>query len=113
MRATRLTTLAGAVGYVGLMAAGYAYNLTFIQLGLTTLGREHLAMADDRVALAMAGLAIGTSIVAVVAGWLMRGWSARPKLAGAAVEADVLVPQAADDGLLEIHGGVPPSLCRA
>jgi len=84
MRA-RLTSLLGTAGYAALMAAGYAYNLTFVQLGLTGLGRDRLALPEGTVAVAMGGLAIGTCLVALATGWRMRGWRMRGKLRVAAV----------------------------
>lgn len=72
----RLITLLGAAGFVVLMAAGYAYNVTLIQLGLPDLGGE-LGLTDGDVALAMAGLAVVTTVTALGIGVAMArfGWS--------------------------------------
>lgn len=62
---------AGVAVFVALMAAGYAYNVTFVQLGVTDLGRRLLGLSDARVAAAMAVLALVTAGVAVVVGVAM------------------------------------------
>ena len=72
--------MAQALGYpvfIGLMAAGYYYNVTFVQLGLLDLGTRVVGLDELRVAGYMAGLALGTSLVALAVGWAMtrRGWS--------------------------------------
>lgn len=77
--------LAGVIGYVLLMAAGYAYNLTFVQLGIAALARDRLGLADDTTAVAMGALAVITCAVALTTGWAMAGWSFRRKVAVAAV----------------------------
>lgn len=64
---------AGAALFVGMMALGYYYNVTFVQIGLTDLGRRRLGLAADEVAAAMAVLAVVTSGVALAVGvWLRR-----------------------------------------
>jgi hypothetical protein len=80
----RMTSRIALAGYVGLLAAGYAYNLTFVQLGLTALGRDGLGLAEAHVAAAMGGLAIGTCLVALAVGWMISGWRLRGKLTVAA-----------------------------
>lgn len=73
--ATRLATL-GTVLFIGLMAGGYAYNLTFVQLGLVDLGQRVLRLDPSRVAGAMALFALLTAGMAVALGFWMdrRGW---------------------------------------
>lgn len=67
----------GMAFFVGMMAVGYYYNLTFVQFGLLDLGTRVIGMSARQVATAMAVLALITSVVAVAFGWLMmrRGWS--------------------------------------
>ncbi len=79
-----MTGAIGVAGYVVLLASGYAYNLTFVQLGLTAFGRDRIGLSDVGVAVAMGGLAVATCAVALTAGLRMRGWSLRPKLRAAA-----------------------------
>ena len=72
--------MAPALGYlvfIGLMAAGYYYNVTFVQLGLLDLGTRVVGLDELRVAGYMAGLALGTSLIALAVGLTMtrRGWS--------------------------------------
>ena len=67
----------GYLFYVAALTAGYYYNLTFVQLGLTDLGRRSIGMPPEDVSLVMAMLALLTLIVAVFSGVMMdrRGWS--------------------------------------
>ena len=62
-----------------MMAIGYFYNVTFIQLGLKDLGERRLALPATAVAGQMALLALVTCLTALAFGWQMarRGWSAR------------------------------------
>lgn len=80
--------ITGYAMFIGMMAVGYAYNVTFIQLGLHDLGMRVLGLSRQRVAFDMALLALITCVVALGMGWLMRrrGWSAdfRAKLRMAA-----------------------------
>ena len=67
------TVAAGIATFVLLMAAGYAYNVTFVQLGVTDLGRRLLGLSDGRVAAAMALMAVVTAALAVAVGvWMGR-----------------------------------------
>jgi len=67
------TVAAGVATFVLLMAAGYAYNVTFVQLGVTDLGRRLLGLSDGRVAAAMALMAVVTAALAVAVGvWMGR-----------------------------------------
>jgi len=77
--------LASAVGYllfVGMMAVGYYYNITFVQLGLVDLGERLLHLPEGVMARQMAGMALLTSLTAVVFGLLMKktGWVTRFRL---------------------------------
>lgn len=62
--------------YVALMAAGYYYNLTFVQLGVIDLGTRRVGMPLGQVSAAMAGFALAAFAVAVTTGRLMdrHGW---------------------------------------
>jgi len=75
----RWTSLFGYLLFVGMMATGYYYNLTFVQLGLVDLGERIVGLGQRQVALNMALLAILTCITALAVGWTMkrRGWSSR------------------------------------
>ena len=65
--------LLGASLFIGAMAAGYLYNITFVQLGLTDLGEQVLALPPERVAGIMALFALVTCAAALAFGyWLMR-----------------------------------------
>ncbi|WP_436344340.1 hypothetical protein [Natronorubrum sp. FCH18a] len=67
----------GYLIYISALAAGYYYNLTFVQLGLIDLGTRLAGMRSREVSMAMAALALLTLVVAVASGVLMdrRGWS--------------------------------------
>jgi MFS family permease len=67
-----LTRPAGMALFVGLMAAGYYYNVTFVQLGLTDLGTRIVGLPRDAVASAMALLAVTTCVAAIATGLLLR-----------------------------------------
>lgn len=71
------TTLAGVALFTGMMAAGYYYNVTFVQLGLIDLGERVVGLDRQAVATHMAALAGITSLVALGVGWSMArvGWS--------------------------------------
>ncbi|MBI3971923.1 MAG: MFS transporter, partial [Chloroflexi bacterium] len=66
----------GFVLFVGMMATGYFYNITFVQLGLVDLGTRLAAMSEQAVAAQMAAFALITCAVALLFGVLMqrRGW---------------------------------------
>ena len=61
------TTVFGYVLFVGLVAGGYFYNLTFVQLGLVDLGTRVVGLTPDRVAAHLGILAGGTLVVALAA----------------------------------------------
>lgn len=66
-----LPSLFGLAAFIGMMAAGYYYNLTFVQLGLEDFGTRQLGLSPTAVAGDMALLALGTSLVALTFGWWM------------------------------------------
>jgi hypothetical protein len=68
----------GLLFFIGMMSAGYYYNLTFVQFGLIDLGVRLVGMETRQVVTAMALLALITSLVSVVTGLGMMklGWSA-------------------------------------
>jgi MFS family permease len=70
-------TVLGYLLFVALLAAGYYYNVTFVQLGLIDLGTRLVGMTRGAVSAWMAGLALLTFLVAVGTGVTMdrRGWS--------------------------------------
>lgn len=70
-------TAFGYALFIGMMAVGYYYNVTFVQLGLPDLGARLIGMDERQVAASMALMAVLTSLVALGNGWLMqrRGWS--------------------------------------
>ncbi len=77
LRTRQWVPVLGYLIYVGALAAGYYYNLTFVQLGLVDLGTRVIGMSHREVSSIMAVLALVTLLVAVVAGMVMdrRGWS--------------------------------------
>ena len=77
VRARRWEVVAGYALFVGLMVAGYYYNITFVQLGLIDLGTRLVGMSQTAVSAWMAGLALCTLVVAVTTGVAMdrRGWN--------------------------------------
>lgn len=77
LRAVASPRLFGYALFIGMMAVGYYYNVTFVQLGLLDLGVRLLGMDQTSVARAIALLAALTSVVSLAVGYLMarRGWS--------------------------------------
>lgn len=71
-----LPKLFGFLLFIGMMAAGYYYNLTFVQLGLEDFGTSVLGLSAQAVARDMALLALMTCLIAIAFGWWMqrRGW---------------------------------------
>jgi len=61
----------GFLLFVGMMAAGYYYNLTFVQLGLEDFGTNWLGLSEISIARDMALLAIFTCFIALAFGWWM------------------------------------------
>jgi MFS family permease len=76
LRARRWTPLGGYLLFIGMMATGYYYNVTFVQLGLVDLGLHVLGMNEQQVATNMALLALFTCLIALGMGLLMsrRPW---------------------------------------
>ena len=73
VREGRWSTIFGYLLFIGMMATGYFYNVTFIQLGLTDLCRRTLGMSEERTALSMALLALLSLVVALAFGyWMMK-----------------------------------------
>lgn len=73
VQARNWPVVAGYLLFVGMMALGYLYNVTFIQLGLPDLGVRILGMSRTAVAVQMALLALVTCAVALFTGvWLQR-----------------------------------------
>ena len=77
LKARNWPVVAGYLLFSGMMAVGYFYNVTFVQLGLKDLGERVLALPPAVVAGQMALLALLTCAVALATGWWMgrRGWS--------------------------------------
>ena len=68
-RQTTFATVFGQLFFSGMMAAGYFYNVTFIQLGLTDLGRRIIGLSAQRVAEGMGLLALLALMVALIFGY--------------------------------------------
>jgi MFS family permease len=68
LRAHNWPVAAGYAFFGGMMALGYLYNVTFIQLGLPDLGVRVLGMSRTAVATQMALLALVTCVVALLTG---------------------------------------------
>lgn len=64
--------LFGFVLFIGMMSAGYYYNLTFVQLGLEDFGTNWLGLSEIAIARDMALLAICTCVIALIFGWWMK-----------------------------------------
>lgn len=69
LKARNWPVVAGYLLFIGMMAVGYGYNVTFIQLGLKDLGERVLGLPPTAVANHMALLALLTCLVALAAGW--------------------------------------------
>jgi hypothetical protein len=89
--------------FIGLMTAGYYYNVTFVQLGLHDLGTRVLGMAEVDVGAIMGLLALVTGCVAVLTGLAMyrRPIGFRTKLRVASI---VVLVQTV---LTAVAGGLP------
>jgi hypothetical protein len=77
LRSGRWPTLFGYVLFVSTLAAGYYYNLTFVQLGLIDLGTRVVGLARPQVSLWMGALALVAFLTAVGVGTALDryGWS--------------------------------------
>ena len=72
VKARNWPVLAGYLLFIGMMAVGYFYNVTFVQLGLKDLGERVLDLPPATVAQQMAVLALLTCVVALVVGFGMQ-----------------------------------------
>jgi len=72
LRRRNWPTILGYLLFIGMMAMGYYYNVTFIQLGLIDLGERRLGLSESAVAAYMAALALVTCVVALVTGFLLQ-----------------------------------------
>ncbi|MFO7684006.1 MAG: MFS transporter [Chloroflexota bacterium] len=79
LRARNWPVAAGYALFIGMMAVGYFYNVTFVQLGLKDLGERVLGLSPMVVAQQMAVLALLTCVTALIVGFTMqrRGWGTR------------------------------------
>jgi hypothetical protein len=50
LKARNWPVMAGYLLFIGMMAVGYFYNVTFVQLGLKDLGERVLALSPAAVA---------------------------------------------------------------
>jgi MFS family permease len=72
-RSINLPQFFGVCLFIGMMAAGYYYNLTFVQLGLEDFGTRWLGLSATAVARDMALLALLTCLTALTfGGWMQR-----------------------------------------
>lgn len=71
------STLFGYFLFVSFLAAGYYYNLTFVQLGLIDLGTRIVGLTRFEVSIGMGGLALVAFLTAIGAGTALDryGWS--------------------------------------
>jgi MFS family permease len=77
LKTGRWTAAFGYLLFIGMMAVGYYYNVTFIQLGVADLGARLIGLSERSVAMHMAYLALITGAVALACGlWMSRtGWA--------------------------------------
>ena len=82
LKSRNFPALFGYFLFIGMMASGYYYNLTFVQLGLEDFGTRLLGLSASAVARDMALLALLTCVIAIAFGWWMqkRGWGRRFQL---------------------------------
>ncbi len=67
----RWISVTGYALFIGMMAVGYYYNITLVQLGLVDLGQRVLGLSQVTVANYMAGFALLTCFCAIAFGWWM------------------------------------------
>ena len=72
LRRRNWPAILGYLMFIGMMAMGYYYNVTFIQLGLIDLGERRLGLSEPAVAAYMAALALVTCVVALGTGFLLQ-----------------------------------------
>jgi MFS family permease len=79
LKARNWPVVTGYLLFISMMAIGYFYNVTFVQLGLKGFGRTAAGLPAATVAQQMALLALITCLVALSFGWWMQrqGWSTR------------------------------------
>ncbi|MFB6165009.1 MAG: MFS transporter [Haloarculaceae archaeon] len=77
LRRRQWPTVLGYGLFVALLAAGYYYNVTLVQLGVLDLGTRLVGLSESAVSAWMAALALCTLVVAVATGvWMdRRGWT--------------------------------------
>jgi MFS family permease len=77
LRSREWPTLFGYVFFVSMLAAGYYYNLTFVQLGLIDLGTRIVGLSRFQVSIGIGALALVAFATALVAGTALDryGWS--------------------------------------
>lgn len=82
LKSRNFPALFGFFLFIGMMASGYYYNLTFVQLGLEDFGTRLLVLSASAVARDMALLALLTCVIAIAFGWWMQkqGWGRRFQL---------------------------------
>ena len=82
LKSRNFPALFGYFLFIGMMASGYYYNLTFVQLGLEDFGTRLLGLSASAVARDMALLALLTCVIAIAFGWWMQkqGWGRRFRL---------------------------------
>ncbi|MDX1416027.1 MAG: hypothetical protein R3293_17655, partial [Candidatus Promineifilaceae bacterium] len=72
VQARNWPVVAGYLFFTTIMAVGYFYNVTFVQLGLKDLGERVLSLPPLTVAQQMAALAVLTCLTALVSGYWMQ-----------------------------------------
>lgn len=72
IRKGRWISVLGYLLFIGMMAVGYYYNITFVQLGLVDLGERLLGLSETILAGDMALMALLTSLTAVGFGLIMK-----------------------------------------
>jgi hypothetical protein len=79
LKARDWPALFGFFLFIGMMAAGYTYNLTFVQLGLEDFGSRILGLSQEALAADMSMLALLTCFIAIGFGlWMQKhGWGRR------------------------------------
>ncbi len=82
LKSRNFPAIFGYMLFIGMMASGYYYNLTFVQLGLEDFGTRLLGLSASAVAHDMALLALLTCLIAIAFGWWMQkqGWGRRFQL---------------------------------
>lgn len=84
-------TILGAAFFVAMMATGYCYNLTFVQLGLVDLGTRVLGLSESEMALDLACFALTTAAVGLTSGWLLHRSGRGDHAVRGSVDGDLVV----------------------